>query len=243
MSNPKPHASLFGELGEAILDLVYPPRCLVCGTLGRHVLCPACIQGFHPVKSPICQNCGRPRARGEKCPDCTHAPARYITQARAPWIFDGTLREAVHALKYRRKRRLAQPLGQTLADFLLTKPFPSVVFDAVVPVPLHPKRLRQRGFNQSALLAKEVAQALNLPVAEVLIRTRATRTQVTLHVSERAANVVGAFAVPVPGDVEGRTLLLVDDVVTTLRTADECARVLREAGCAAVYVASLARDL
>ncbi len=238
-----PYASILAEVGNAILDLVYPPRCLACGALGEEILCSRCIQGFRPVGALICNHCGRPRPRGEKCPDCAHAPARYITQARAPWIFDGPLRDAVHALKYRRKRRLARPLGGMLAQFLAAKPFKSPNFDAVIPVPLHPKRLRERGFNQATLLAEEVAQELGLPVLEALARTRSTQPQVNLHVHERAANVSGAFTVTEPKAIAGRTILLIDDVVTTLRTTDECARVLLDAGCISVYVASLARDL
>lgn len=235
--------SIIAEAGAALVDLMYPPRCLACGALGTQVLCQACIEGFRPVGSSICRHCGRPRAPGTKCPDCTHAPAIHVKQARAPWIFDGSLREAIHALKYRRKKRLALPLGQMLASYLAADPFGPTAFDAIVPVPLHPRRLRERGFNQAALLALEAARTLGVPMEEMLVRTRPTRTQVSLHVDERAANVRGAFHVVTPSRASGRSILLIDDVVTTLRTTDECARVLREAGCREVYVASLARDL
>jgi len=129
-----------------------------------------------------------------------------------------------------------------LAAYLRTEPFGSDPFDLIVPVPLHRSRLRQRGFNQSALIAREVGRLLGRPVAEDLLRrVRRTRPQVELHASQRAANVRDAFAAVEAPALQRKTVLLIDDVLTTLATCEECARVLVDAGAKTVYVAGVAR--
>jgi len=156
--------------------------------------------------------------------------------------YQGELRAIVHAFKYDRRRSLARPLGRLLRD--AGGPVLADA-DAVVPVPLHPWKRVQRGFNQSA----DLARALDLPIRFVLRRRRATRTQAGLSPGQRRRNVAGAFALAAwpwcsaPADVAGRTLVLVDDVMTTGATLDACARVLKRAGAREVRVLTLARAL
>ena len=156
---------------------------------------------------------------------------------RVPYLMQGTIREGVHSLKYRNVRAAAP----TLAGLLGPSLEPAPPGDALVPMPLHRKRLRRRGYNQSALLAREVGKLTGLPVEEnVLVRTRDTPPQVGLSYAERVRNVAGSFACA--GDVEGRSFILVDDVVTTGSTMFACAETLKAAGAASVWGLALARE-
>jgi competence protein ComFC len=236
-----------------LLDLLYPPKCQVCGVVGPHPLCTACRSSFEALPGPLCAQCGLPAAHSELrplsaggaplCPACRPGAGHHFAAARAAGGFQGPLRQAILRLKYGGRRALAEPLGAYLADFLSSNPFGDDL-DVIVPVPLHPSRLRARGFNQAALLCCQVGARLGVPVDAVCLRrVRRTRPQVTLRAGERARNVRGAFAVERPHLVDGKTVLLIDDVVTTCHTVDECARVLSDAGARRVYVASVARGL
>jgi ComF family protein len=144
-------------------------------------------------------------------------------------------------LKYEGQRHLARPLSELLLDCLAARP---LAVDLLVPVPLDRGRGRERGYNQSALLAEPIGRALGLPLlAGALRRTRATRPQVGLSARERRANVRGAFACADPSAVEGRRVLVVDDVMTTGATLEACADALTAAGAAVVYGLVVARDL
>jgi ComF family protein len=161
-------------------------------------------------------------------------------QARSFGWHEGTLRSLVHLLKYDGFRPLAKPLGRKLAD--VTKSFGAISFDLVLPVPLHNKRQRMRGFNQSALLATRLSRIYGLPAGtKDCVRVRDTPPQTGLRAKERRKNVDGAFHVPRPEGVKSRRVLLIDDVLTTGATANACARALLEAGAEGVWVATLAR--
>ena len=149
------------------------------------------------------------------------------------------MRDAVHRLKYKSERVAAWPLADLMAEYLERNP---ASVDALVPTPLHPRRLRSRGYNQSALLAREIGNRLNRPVREdLLIRVRNTRPQVeTQSQQERRDNVVGSFECR--ADASGLTLLLIDDVATTGSTLSECATALKSAGAARAYALTLARE-
>jgi ComF family protein len=153
------------------------------------------------------------------------------------------LRQAIHLLKYHGKLRLQQPL-LTLARAHFGAHFPDSRYDAIIPVPLHGARLMQREFNQAAVIARGLAVHLNAPVLEqLLIRTRSTRPQVELSGSERRQNVKQAFAVTHTAALEGKRVLVVDDVLTTGATLGEVARTLKAAGATQVDVFALARAL
>lgn len=235
--------SLAAQTWEGLLDLVFPPKCLVCGDYGSVDVCLACRAGFMPIEPPICERCGiATEGTRPLCSDCEEGPGWSFARARAAGHFSGPLRQAVLRLKYGDKRRIATPLGDFLGAYLLAQPLWASPPDLLIPVPLHQSRLRDRGFNQSALIAREVGRMLDVPVVENLLhRTRRTRPQAELHASERATNVRDAFAAIESPLLRRARVLLVDDVLTTMHTVDQCARVLVNAGASEVNVVGVAR--
>jgi len=165
----------------------------------------------------------------------------FYDAAAAPFLYEGSLMRAIHLFKYEAKSSLAGSLGSMLAEFAGTWSKPGHSF-LIVPVPLHSKRLRERGFNQSLLLARHVAEHLGAQIDFLsLRRVRYTTPQTGLGKKERRKNVRKAFQVLEPAVFKGKTVLLVDDVATTGNTLDECARVLKRSGCEKVYCLTLAR--
>lgn len=235
-----------------LLDIVYPPCCLVCGARQEEALCAACRNDIRPVAPPFCDRCGVPiPADRLVCEACEAGPEPPFAWSQAAGQYTGTLRRAIHRLKYDGKTALALPLGQLLAQSLDRSPTPLLplspeagrpAFDAVVPVPLHPTRLRQRGFNQAERIGHVLCQERGWRLdAEGLRRVRRTRSQTILSPRDRALNVQDAFAAREPMRFAGQSVLLLDDVLTTLATVRECARVVREAGAVRVCVAALAQ--
>ena len=238
----------------ALIDLIYPPRCPICQAFlqdkparhsGRDLpFCRACFGEFTEIKSPICTLCGRPFSAGidkdRICEDCIRRRPSYDI-ARAPYLYDGALMTAIHELKYSQRTYLAEPLGFLLASFAETW-IGELKGPLVMPVPLHPRRLRARGFNQSLLLARRVASSTGAELDFLsLRRTRFTKPQTELRSAERKKNVRKAFEVVKPEAVKKRTILLVDDVATTGSTLNECAKALRRAGARRVLCLVLAR--
>ena len=189
---------------------------------------------------PLCPRCGKPQSSGILCPACVGWQAK-IDGIRSPFRFDGVVRQAIHQLKYRNLRALAEPLTELLNDYLATNPISGEV---LVPVPLHQKRLRERGYNQSSLLAKELGKLTNLPVVDgCLIRQRHAPPQArTSTVEERRGNVDGAFACR-GHRLNGKQVLLIDDVSTSGATLDACATALKAAGATSVWGLVLAREI
>ena len=189
---------------------------------------------------PVCPKCGKPQPSGTLCPSCT-GQQLHIDGIRAPFRFEGVIREAVHQLKYKNLRALAAPLAQLIADYLLDKPLPGEV---LVPVPLHQKRLRERGYNQSSLLAKELGRHIRLPVIDDwLIRKRYAPPQTrTTTVDERHSNVVDIFTCRdnCPG---AKQVLLLDDVSTSGATLETCAATLKASGATTVWGLVLGREI
>ncbi len=189
---------------------------------------------------PLCPRCGRPQQNAVICPVCIGWQAE-IDGIRAPFKFDGAIRQAIHELKYRNLRALAVLLTQLLNDYLTTSPVPGEV---LVPVPLHRKRLRERGYNQSRLLAQELAKLTGLPlVDDCLVRERHTPPQArTPNVDERRNNVADAFSCR-DRRLEAKPVLLIDDVATSGATLDACARALKESGASSVWGLVLAKEI
>ena len=221
------------------LDLLFPRWCVGCGREGDFI-CPDCRQSLPRITPPLCPKCGLPQASANLCSSCLDWAAD-IDGIRAPFRFDGVVRQAIHELKYRNLRALAGPLARLLNGYLLGDPLPAQV---LVPVPLHPKRMRERGYNQSYLLAKELGKLAGWPVvSDCLVRERHSLPQArTASVGERRANVSDAFAGR-HRRLEGRQVLLIDDVSTSGATLDACARTLKEAGAASVWGLTLAREI
>lgn len=158
--------------------------------------------------------------------------------ARELGVYEGNLLKAIHLFKYGGKINIARLLGRMLASY----PLDFSIYDLLIPVPLHIKRLKERGFNQAVLLSKEIKRAHSIPIEMFgLKRIRATRPQVLLKEKERMLNVKGAFAVKNPANIKGRKVLLIDDVFTTGATVNECAKVLKKAGAERIDVLTLAR--
>lgn len=235
-------------LFRALLDIFFPPLCLACKSFvpdsTEILLCTACREKIIPIQSPLCPVCGIPfhteQGMDHTCGECatTHRP---FTAARSAVVFGGPVQELIHRLKYGKKTHLSRPLALLTARRVV--PFIAESgAELVVPVPLHRKRLRQRGFNQSVLLAGVLAKSWHLPLSRNnLRRIRWTEPQIHLPVADRIRNVRGAFAVKDPTQIEGKRLVLVDDVYTTGSTVTECAKVLRNAGAEEVYVVTVAR--
>ena len=225
------------------LSLLYPPRCLVCHTLGESGLCAACLTQIAPILPPACRICGQTIPPGtDGCFHCRLRRPAY-ERARALGVYEGVLRAAIHQFKYRDRPQLAAPLGRRLAAFARASApdLNGLHFDALLPVPMHPVRRRLRGYNQSERLARVVALELDLPLLrDALVRTRPTRPQVGLDRDARRTNLQGAFAVQRPEVVTGKALLLLDDVATTGSSLHECALVLKANGAKAVYALTLA---
>ncbi|HYQ60514.1 MAG TPA: ComF family protein [Desulfatiglandales bacterium] len=239
---------------KSLIDLIYPPRCLICQAFlpeqaALHSaqdlpFCQACFKDFTVIESPICSLCGRPFSDGAErdrvCEDCIRKRPSYDV-ARAPYLYDGALMTAIHELKYAQRSHLADSLGSLLASFAQTW-IGELKGCLIMPVPLHPRRLRTRGFNQSLLLARCVASKTGSDLDFLsLRRTRFTKPQTELSSEERKKNVRKAFEVVKPEAVKGRTIVLVDDVATTGSTLNECAKALKRAGADSVLCLVLAR--
>ena len=222
-----------------IEQLLLPAECLLCHALllerdADRIVCPVCRHRWRSVRPPWCERCGQPEPHFGPCRLCAAWPAALRVVRSAVWLADGA-REAVHALKYGRLPRIADDLATAIAGVSLPTDRTSVL----VPIPLAPKRLRQRGYNQAEALAAALSRRWGVPVSrDVLTRTRETATQTALTPETRLANVAGAFRVS--NDqcsmiIDHSTLIIVDDVFTTGATLAEAARALEQAGARTIY--------
>lgn len=222
--------------GRYLLDLIFPPRCVVCQRVGTW-LCAECMSRLPYVVEPICRRCGMPLQNDRLCKRCRTSPLR-IEKIDSVLLFEGAVRHAVHHLKYRNGKTLAEPLGKIMSTWLNDHPQKT---DLIAPVPLHPDRLRQRGYNQASLLARALARNTGIPMSDnSLARVRNTKSQMRLAAEERRHNVSNAFHCR-DERVNGRQVLIIDDVCTTGATLEACADALHEAGAARVQALTLAR--
>ena len=241
----RPHAALC-RVADA-LELLYPRACTCCGegvTESFRYLCWNCATLMHYLRAPLCACCGEPvegRVDGAfVCQRCETTP-RWFDRARSAARHEGVLRTLVHTFKYREGTWMTHDLVTLLAGCFRTH-FAPFFPDVVTCVPLHPARRRMRGFNQAALLGRSLARRHGLPFSALMLRrVRLTETQTRLKAVDRAGNVQGAFRIRRSHRVAGRSVLLVDDVMTTGATVSECARMLKEAGAQRVDVITVAR--
>ena len=235
------------EILTGVLDLLFPTVCITCGAIlqeqSRFPFCPSCTEGIRTIRPPLCPRCGIPFATGEQdhlCGECL-ARGRPYAVARSFGFYEKTLLTAIHLFKYQGKIGVGEVLGRMMADYAATQ-WDMGIFSLIVPVPLHRKRLRQRGFNQALVLAREVAKRFSRPLEFMALQRKLfTVPQVGLGREERLANVYRAFTVRKPQRISGRRILLVDDVTTTGSTVGECATVLMHADAESVAVLTLAR--
>jgi ComF family protein len=232
------------RFGLTVLEFFLPRLCLFCGAAvgetAAVAVCPACESQIKWVESPLCTCCGKMfldlEGADRVCGDCQTDPPPF-TRARAAALYDGPVAQAITRFKFSRQMACLPLLQHWLTRPLCLELVAAA--DLLAPVPLHPKRIKQRGFNQALLLAQAFP---GTPVAlEAVVRTRHTTPQVGLKPKERHKNVKDAFAVPDPGLLKGKNVLLVDDLYTTGATVKECARVLRRAGARQVEVLTVAR--
>jgi ComF family protein len=253
-------------IAAALFATLFPSDCRLCGAplinISRLPVCEDCLHAMPPITGGLCSICGErlvspfafsaetlSSASGEAlCGLCRRLEPPYV-KATAYGSYEGGLRELIHLLKYNQVRPAANVLGRMLAETIEDlQPLFATEEILVVPVPLHARKLRQREFNQSELIAraalklKPAAARLQLS-ASLLERRRETKSQIGLSRHQRRENIRGAFVVARPDEIRGREILLVDDVFTTGTTVSECARVLRRAGASKVYVATVARTL
>ncbi|NLW51502.1 MAG: ComF family protein [Candidatus Brocadiaceae bacterium] len=253
MPEPSPLGTTLAGLRRAAhlaLDWFYPRHCCHCGLplaeFDARTLCADCTADLRALRitGTVCDVCGVPLsgdpAAGSLCIAC-RAEARHFDRARGFVLYAEPIRSVIHSFKFGG----SYFLGPRVLRFMLERgwyPDGLEPADAVMPIPLHPRRRRERGYDQALLLARVLARRLDLPLqAGTLIRTRYTSQQARLAPRQRWDNVRGAFRVRSRAEVAGRRLMLVDDVLTTATTARECARVLKRHGAAHVQVVTLAR--
>ncbi len=259
---------MIGCLLWAALDILFPPRCLICdaylpdGSMStvkgftpyhrsffgefveERAFCPKCFDEIPLLRGPLCLRCGSPLPHElhpeSYCGQCLVTPPPY-SSAQSLGRYEGSLHHAINRLKYNNKRSLAGPLGHLL--FIATGDrIKSLEIDIILPIPLHSKRLKERGYNQSVLIAEALARYIDVPVElGCLERVRWTTPQVELKGSQREKNVRRAFRVRRPERIKGKRMLLLDDVLTTGATVNEATRTLIKSGATEVHVVTLGR--
>lgn len=224
----------------ALLDFILPPRCRLCdaSTIGETTpwVCQQCWLAIDFVRPPLCEQCGQPLAAPpegiasamHRCGACITRPPPYA-RARAVGLYQDTLRDIIHAMKYQRVYGLVRPLAELLyAQYAWH--WGHETPEVLIPIPLHRAKLRQREFDQALALARCLSERTGVPLwADVLVRHRATVSQVGLTAAQRRQNVRGAFHLKAPHTCAGKAVLLIDDVYTTGATIRECARLLQHA--------------
>jgi ComF family protein len=250
--HPNPEIPAWKRALLRLLDGFYPPRCALCGTGLHHgrSLCADCEGGLPRLVEPFCQACGEAfpgvMDRPFTCPNC-HDLHFAFDFARPATIRDERMLELVHRLKYNREIHLAEELGRLAAGSFADPRLGRALAEAwpLVPVPLHRKRRKQRHFNQAAEISRSLSRLTGLPVLHALRRTRETETQTLLSRRQRMENLRGAFEVTRRGcrwiATSPHGAVLVDDVLTTGSTVNECAKTLRHAGFQCVNVVTVMR--
>jgi competence protein ComFC len=234
------------ELFEAAASLLYPPVCTNCGGNIRagEYLCDQCQAKAIRIVAPFCQKCSEPFegaiTSSFTCANCAHRVI-YFDAAVAAYRGRGIVREIIHAFKYGHQVHLRHLVARWLCAALDDERLRGQEFDVMIPVPLHPARQRERGFNQASLLAELLSKRISIPSKPLLERIRYTTTQTALDRAERMENLHNAFRLRKNTDVRGLRVLLIDDVLTTGSTLSECARILKRAGAISVHAATAAR--
>ena len=236
------------DILSGITDILFPPTCSACGTVliydRAYPFCPECLSTIQFAATPLCTSCGQPFATSEGtnhlCEDCIMSPPPFSI-ARSLGKYDAALLDTIHLFKYHGKISVGEDLGKMMA----TTSYDSLViqhYSPIIPVPLHPNRLKERGFNQSLVLAQQISKRFSIPLDFTsLRRTVLTEAQVNLSREKRAANVRGAFEVTDRNRIKVKKILLIDDVYTTGSTVKECSKILKKNGAHEVAVLTLAR--
>ncbi len=232
---------LIGNLWEKAVNLLYPRRCPVCDDIvypGGGKICPECLKKLKLLTPPWCMKCGKKLAEEEEfCTDCSRMKHRF-DRGRALYEYQSAA-ASIYRLKYSGRREYAEFFGEEMARYL-SGFLEQIKPDALVPIPLHPRRFRKRGYNQAALLARQLGRCAGIPVREkLLVRVKNTKPLKLQNPAERQNNLKKAFNIG-ENDVKLKTILLVDDIYTTGATMDAVAAVLRQSGVERVYFITLA---
>lgn len=233
------------NLAEGLFNFFLPQHCVVCfryvSSSSGFSLCEHCFSRISFLRAPFCVRCGRPVAGGNilLCRRC-RSFSFHFDEARAVTLYETPIRECIHALKYQGVLSFAPFFVNLLAEYMEKHPFLRDV-DYILPVPLHPKRLKERGFNQTLLLARSLSVWFGVPLLEkVVVRWKYTVPQVGLSLRERRKNVQDAFRIVRPTPCRGSRILVIDDVLTSRATVDALSKILKEVGCATVRVLAVA---
>jgi len=218
-----------------LLDWIYPPTCMACRTMlplnnkpQRDLwLCQRCKDLFEPITAPICEKCGVPTKTAiPVCSSC-YGKNFHFSANRAAFVYDELIRDLLHELKFRNKKHIAKGLGILWAGIVS---IPDKSNTILVPLPMHPKKQRERGFNQAEILATELSKNLSIPIENILDRTMDTLPQSAIHPSLRAENVENVFSTAPNFKPQSKNYILIDDIYTTGASLNECAKTLKIAG-------------
>jgi ComF family protein len=238
------------ELLRGLTDIIYPKTCVVCrnnpknASLIDDVVCGQCWGKIKRNLPPFCHSCGRQldnkNFTKHICPACVRKKLHF-DRAFSPCVYDGTVKDLIHEFKYKGKDYLGRTLSRLMVDFIREYNVPIGYLDFVIPVPLHKTKLREREFNQAEILSDHIAEEFAKDVLkDALLRHRPTQTQTELEPDKRLLNVRDSFSVRRQSYIQGKNILLVDDVLTTAATSSEAAGVLKQAGANIVFVLTLA---
>lgn len=233
--------TFFSDVLKPVLDFILPQSCILCRKeIQRGMICDNCLDYLPLVNPPICTLCGRPITNGTYCSFCSGESS--VDHGRAWMLFIPPADKVIHHFKYRRKTRLAELLGRAMAGIVRADHTLSRA-DIITPIPLHWWKKTRRGYNQADTLTRIISTETGIRLEHLLRRIRNTRTQTRLSAEERRENVLNAFTLS-GNNIKDKKVLLIDDVLTTGATVNECARVLKEDGAAAVYscVAAITPD-
>jgi ComF family protein len=221
----------------SIWNLIFPKKCINCKREGQY-LCEDCLSliEMNPFNYCLCEKL----ERKNKCDNCKNRNLDRILSATS---FKGIVREAIHKLKYSYLEELSVPLSLLILNYLQNINCQIDNSFIIVPVPMHPKKKRRRGFNQSEEIAKIISQSTNIPLSTTLIKIKETKPQMELNRIERMENIKNCFAINNEKEIENKTILLLDDVYTTGTTIEECAKVLKENGAKEVWGLTIAREI
>lgn len=219
------------------LDWLYPPSCCSCGRSGV-IFCEECQSSIMKIKGNLCISCGiHLRKKQTKCVDCLENPPIF-REMRSWAVYEGSIREAIHSLKYKQNIALGHILAKQLINVINQSNWK---VDLIIPIPLSDSHYKQRGYNQSALISRFISKSINIHHSnDAVVRIRDTKTQISLDIKERFTNLDGAFWGN-PAKLNTRSVLIIDDVITTGATMQSCAKEVIDAGAKQVYCLSVAR--
>ena len=220
------------DIIEFILNIIYPPRCILCQEIipiKNNYICKKCSYEDYLIKGNRCEKCSRQIVNTSKklCKDCENQNHSY-EKGFALFEYKGKIKGALYRLKYAREKEVGKALGNLIVKYYKNEIKNSKI-DLIIPVPIHPSKIRKRGYNQAQVIAKQISKDFKIPLRnDILIRIRNTRPQSKLSKKQRANNLVGAFSLNKPIDKSVKNILIIDDIYTTGSTIENCSKILKQ---------------